>query len=227
MSTSTTCWSAENATKAYLTTLRMCERGREPDVAEFVSALAAGNNSQLMVIAGGTSPHSTAQALVAAGHQTGGRVICILPTLQASQNLLGLMGLGFNNGPKIEFVVGDPKRLLTTQYDNADFVLVDCSLHNHHDILSAVVSNNNKQNGNIVVVGYNYKERSGLSSLSYGVKTQFLPIGKGLLVTRFGGKKKNEMMMRKKSKWIVKVDKCTGEEHVFRVRFPQAKVIHV
>ncbi|KAF5207348.1 Peptidyl-trna hydrolase ict1 protein [Thalictrum thalictroides] len=54
------CWSAENATKAYLRTLKMGKRNKQPDVAEFVSALAAGNSAQLMVdvcsgIAGATT----------------------------------------------------------------------------------------------------------------------------------------------------------------------------
>ncbi|KAL7229575.1 hypothetical protein ACSBR2_008142 [Camellia fascicularis] len=71
------CWSTENATKAYLRTLKLGRKANKPDVdiAEFISALAAGNNAQLMVVTCAGAADSTALALVAAVHQTGGRVI--------------------------------------------------------------------------------------------------------------------------------------------------------
>ncbi|KAK4280489.1 hypothetical protein QN277_012111 [Acacia crassicarpa] len=225
-------WSAENATKAYLTTLKMRQRVKEPDVAEFISALAAGNNAQLMVVACGSAPGSTTHALVAASHQTGGRVICIVRNhehLNASKRSLGgdISGLR-----QVEFVIGEPQELLTTQYDGADFVLVDCKLEKHEEVLRAVDRVSGRKQNGTVVVGYNaFRSRA-----SFGSKTQFLPIGEGLLVTKFTGRKNNNNinsdthnvmgMKERRSRWIVKVDKCTGEEHVFRVRIPQGKVIH-
>ncbi|GMI95798.1 hypothetical protein like AT5G62280 [Hibiscus trionum] len=59
-------WSAENAARAYLRALNMGRRGKEPDVAEFISAIAAGNNGQLMVMTSANVAGSTALALVAA-----------------------------------------------------------------------------------------------------------------------------------------------------------------
>ncbi|KAE9589710.1 hypothetical protein Lal_00021550 [Lupinus albus] len=217
-------WSAENATKAYLNTLKMGQKTREPNVAEFISALAAGNNAQVMVMACAGAADSTTLALVAAAHQTGGKVICIVSShkdLNASKSALGILAL------KVQFIVGQAQQLLLDLYDAADFVLIDCDLDSHEEILKSVQKGSRKNNGT-VVVGYNAFRCRG-SWCSCGSKTQLLPIGEGLLVTRFGASdgspKYGSRMRNTKSHWIVKVDKCTGEEHVFRVRFPQGKVI--
>ncbi|XP_034711619.1 uncharacterized protein LOC117934110 [Vitis riparia] len=215
------CWSAENATKAYLSTLKMGHRAKEPDVAEFISALAAGNNAQLMVVACASVTSSTALALAAAAHQTGGRVVCILRGLEELHSSKMLLGL---DACHIEFVVGEAQTLLLNDYMEADFVLIDCNLENHEGILRAVQAGG-KPNG-AVVIGYNAFGK-GTWRVN-GSKTQLLPIGEGLLITRIGAKAKVNGScggVGKRSHWVVKVDKCTGEEHVFRVRFPQGKRI--
>lgn len=194
---------------------RLGKKAKEPDVAEFISALAAGRNAQLMVVSCDGSAISTVQALVAAAHQTGGRVICILrdhKELQISRQVLGL------DACHIEFVIGEAQNLLLSKYSEADFVLIDCNLENHEGILGAVQARG-KRNG-AVVVGYNALTKG--SWWSSGSKTQLLPIGEGLLVTRIAASAK---IGKRSSHWIVKVDKCTGEEHVFRVRFPHGKQI--
>lgn len=195
------------------------QRANEPDVVEFVSALAAGNNARLMVVACSGAADYTTLALVAAAQQTGGRVVCIFRGKEEIH--LSEKALGINNVRHIEFVIGEAQSLVLNYYKEADFVLIDCNLENHEGILKAVQMGQ-KQNG-AVVVGTNAFCKG--SWRSGGARTQLLPIGGGLLVTRIaasGGCGTNE---RRKSQWVVKVDKCTGEEHVFRVRFPQGKGI--
>ncbi|GMP24172.1 hypothetical protein CsSME_00001534 [Camellia sinensis var. sinensis] len=128
------CWSVENATKAYLRTLKLGKKANEPDVdiAEFISALAAGNNDQLMVVTCAGAADSTTLALVAAAHQTSGRVICILHGLE--QLRLSKDALG-HNASHVEFVIGEAQNLLLNNYLEADFVLIDCNLRNHDDVL--------------------------------------------------------------------------------------------
>ncbi|GMJ10866.1 hypothetical protein like AT5G62280 [Hibiscus trionum] len=210
-------WSAENATKAYLKTLKMSHKAKEPNVAEFMSALAAGNNAQLMVVAYTGAADYTTLALAAAAHQTGGRVVCILPGIEQVQ--LSKKTLG-HDVCHIEFVVGQARNLLVSKYAEADFVLIDCNLEDHEGILRAVqgLQAGTKRKG-AIVVGYN--AFAGGSWRSSGSRTQLLPIGGGLLVTRI----RTPNDLGKRSQWVVKVDKCTGEEHVFRVRFPQGKGI--
>ncbi|CAL0328658.1 unnamed protein product [Lupinus luteus] len=217
------CWSAENATKAYLSTLKMGQRAKEPAVSEFISALAAGNNAQFMVVACASVADSTTLALVAAANQTGGHVVCIVrgdEELKASKNVLGVSAC------KVHFIVGEAKDLLLDQYDAADFVLIDCTLVNHQEIFRAV--QHGKQNRK-VVVGYNAFSCRG-SWRSCGSKTQLLPIGEGLLVTRFRenfttSPKFGPEMRKNRSHWVKRVDKCTGEEHVYRIRFQPGRVI--
>ncbi|KAJ0111134.1 hypothetical protein Patl1_00259 [Pistacia atlantica] len=210
------CWSSENATRAYLQALKMGKRGKEPDVAEFISALAAGNNAQLMVVACSSVAVSTTLALVAAAHQTGGRVVCILHGLDIIHSSKNALGPYANS---IEFVVGDAQNLLVNEYRGADFVLIDCNSDVHKGIFRA--AQESTKHGGGVIVGYNALHKGSWSEFN----TQFLPIGNGLLVTKTtafpkvgNGNGDGEVNKgRKRSRWVVTVDKCTGEEHVFRI----------
>ncbi|XP_020218508.1 uncharacterized protein LOC109801796 [Cajanus cajan] len=213
-------WSAENAKRAYLQSLKMAKRGKEPDVAEFISALAAGNNAQLMVVAGASmagSDEPVTLALAAAAHQTGGRVVCIScgqVESHASRKSLGLYG------DCVEFVVGDVKSLLQGDYKGADFVLVDCDITNTRDVFQAAFKGANKDGA--LVVGYNVKHRA---SRWRQLRASFLPIGEGLLVAKIDPNVKgDDRVVKRKSRWIVQVDNCTGEEHIFRVTTPHRKV---
>lgn len=189
-------------------------------MAEFISALAAGNNAQLMMEVCGSTAGATTVALVAAAHQTGGRVVCILPgpkDLEASKSELACYS------DRIEFVVGDPLTLLTNVYKGVDFVAVDCNIDGHKEIYKETLKDGSHNEGGALVVGYN---AHWTVSTWNGLGGHFLPIGGGLLVSKVP---KNHGGISgpngKRSKWIVKVDKCTGEEHVFRVTCPQQKVI--
>ncbi|KAF7844794.1 DUF1442 family protein [Senna tora] len=213
------CWSAENAKRAYLQALRMGERGKEPDVAEFLSALAAGKNAKLIVVACAGIAGPTTLALAAAAHQTGGRVVCICcgqNEVQASKK-----ALAGAYGDSVELVVGDVEtRLLNEDYKGADFVLVDCDIANAKEILLVALKEAKKKEG-ALVVGYNVRRR--VSCWRQLKTASFLPIGEGLLVVS-SNKHGRVEHRKKKSHWIVKVDKYTGEEHIFRVTSPYNKM---
>uniref|UniRef100_A0A1J3FAQ2 Uncharacterized protein n=1 Tax=Noccaea caerulescens TaxID=107243 RepID=A0A1J3FAQ2_NOCCA len=233
-------WSAENATKAYLSTLKTDHRSKEPNVAEFISALAAGNNAKKIAVAcAGAANADILVALIAAANQTRGRVVCVLRGIE--ELIISKKMLEPSEIHQIQFVVGESNdnALINDHFGEADFVLVDCNLDNHQEIVTKIVNHHeeNARNGGVsgvaVVVGYNAFSR-GSWRFSDGRKTQFLPIGEGLLVTRVNdnGNYNQKMMMMnkknhhaKKSHWVVKVDKCTGEEHVFRVRVPRGEAI--
>ncbi|GKV12920.1 hypothetical protein SLEP1_g24003 [Rubroshorea leprosula] len=177
---------------AYLRTMKMGKRGKEPDVSEFISA----NNAQMMVMVCSGVAGSTTLALVAAACQTGGRIVCIFPCFEystASEKALGSYADG------VKFVVGDAKTLLRGDYKGTDFALIDCNVTDHEGVFRAA------QEGAASGPG-------------------------GLLVTRVGGAIASTNKVgggsRKRSRWIVKVDKWTGEEHVFRVTAPPSKEIN-
>ncbi|GMH08804.1 hypothetical protein Nepgr_010644 [Nepenthes gracilis] len=213
-------WSAENATKAYLTTLKMGKRTKEPDISEFISAIAAGNNARLIVItSAGPATSSIVQALMAAARQTGAHVVCILGSLKDLQVSKQVLGPNADD-QHIEFVIGDAQTLIQEDYEDTDFVVIDCNLQHHEGILGAVKGG--KRCSGAIVLGYN-----AICNGSWqwsGVKAQLLPIGNGLLVTRIAPE--NKIRPGRKSNWVVKVDRYTGEEHVFRVRFPHQKEIN-
>ncbi|GJT33777.1 putative S-adenosyl-L-methionine-dependent methyltransferase [Tanacetum coccineum] len=214
-------WSAENATEAYIKTMKMGKIPNEPETAEFISAIAAGNNAKLMVIACASAAGPTTLGLIAASHQTGGKLVCIvkgLEELHLSKQTLN------KNAKRVEFVVGDAQHLLSHDYKSADLVVIDCNLQNHENILEAIQNDREKST---IVLGYNaFWKDSWLWSRS---NSHLFPIGEGLLLMRVAGKRDNGGVKSgnlggysspRRSHWVVKVDKCTGEEHVFRVRSP-------
>lgn len=158
------------------------EHAKELNGAEFISALAAGNNSQFMVVVCASTADSTMLALAAAAQQTRGRVICIIQG-QEEQRLSNLI-LGTNPGSSVEFVTGDAQKLLMNHYKEADFLAIDCNLKNHEDILRSVQGATRYKDA--IVLGYNAfcKQSWRTSSLH----TDLLPIGEGLLLTRTGAK---------------------------------------
>ncbi|KAI3762406.1 hypothetical protein L1987_52836 [Smallanthus sonchifolius] len=217
-------WSAENATEAYLKTMKMVSiHNHEPDVAEFISAIAAGNNAQLMVVACAATADFTTLGLIAASHQTGGRLVCIVKGLQQLQSSIQALDSESNH---VEFVVGDAQSLLSNEFKSADFVVIDCNLENHEGVIGAV---QNRENST-VVLGYNaYWKDSWIWSR---LNSHLLPIGEGLLLMRVAGKSGNGGGKSgggggggRRSNWVVRVDKCTGEEHVFRVKSPGGRVV--
>ncbi|XP_015088406.1 uncharacterized protein LOC107031512 [Solanum pennellii] len=207
------CWSTENATNAFLTTLKMGERGKAPDVTEFISAMAGGNNSQLMVMACTGHPGSALLGLVAAAHQTGGRVVCILRSEEEMHAIKETLILE-DYAKIVEFVIGDDvKKLLASNYEGADFVLIDCKLEDFQQVFEAAQQGVSVKSA--FIVGYNaLHERH---KLSFDHKGYFLPIGEGLLVSKIRVLEGKNIGVGRRSHWVVEVDECTGEQHLYRV----------
>nr|XP_010910329.1 uncharacterized protein LOC105036263 [Elaeis guineensis] len=210
-------WSAENATKAYLRALKSGNKAMEPNVAEFVSALAAGSSARLMVEACSDAAGPTTLALIAAAHQTGGRIVCIVAGPDELHSSIESLG---PEADRVELVVGDARTLLLGEYRGADFVMVDCELEDHKWVFTAAQAGAMEACGGLVV-GYNaFRERSWPSGGggSGGLRVDLLPIGGGLRVCRVPPG-------AKRSQWVVRVDEFTGEEHVFRITTPRRKRI--
>ncbi|CAI9103694.1 OLC1v1002225C1 [Oldenlandia corymbosa var. corymbosa] len=220
-------WSTESATKAFLQTLKMGKRGKEPSSAEFIAALAAGNNAQLMVVVcADTVGLSTVIALGAAAKETGGHAVCILPgtkELNASRNILGSTVYE----EFVEFVVGDAQSLLMEEYfQDADFVLVDCRMRDLKYVMEAGQRCLSGCKRNACLVAYNALHCvNNVPQVNNSFKVHFLPIGEGLLMVSRVSSSTNSSFSKgsknhgaqKKSRWVVKVDQFTGEEHVYRI----------
>ncbi|CAN6566022.1 unnamed protein product [Malus baccata var. baccata] len=227
-------WSAASATNAYFDTLKLCNDRRrqcdswktqEPGSNEFVSALAAGMKAKLIVeVTSSVSPSTI--ALAAAAKHTGGKLVCILPEPVPNESKKIIRDSGLKD--LVEFKTGDPFELLLN-YENIDFSLVDCKNDEYTRLLKLLDVNPRKS---VVVANNLVGERKGLEG-NLGEKKKRVPvrstkhpIGKGMEVTMIGknidqrgnenwggGRKKTSG----KSKWVVKVDEKSGEEHIFRV----------
>ncbi|KAK7285787.1 hypothetical protein RJT34_20568 [Clitoria ternatea] len=234
-------WSATCATRAYLDALQLCNnhkgqygswRVQEPGSNEFVSALAAGMKAKLIVEVTSCASPSTI-ALAAAARQTGGKLVCILPepVLNESKQVISNSGLK----DLVEFRTEDPSNVLP-YYENVDFSLVDCKDENYARLLnlldvnptrSVVVANNFDSDAKGLIRGCVRRkdEKGAVGSLEY-------PIGKGMEVTMLCKNDETEKRLvvrgqrsrkRNKSKWVVKYDEESGEEHIFRV--PQVELL--
>ncbi|XP_076900985.1 uncharacterized protein LOC143555292 [Bidens hawaiensis] len=170
-----------------------------------------------MVVACAATARLTTLGLVAASHQTGGRLVCIVKGIEELQSSKEALSQDANH---VEFVIGNAQSYLSNKYKSADFVVIDCNLENHERILEAVQTEKEKST---IVLGYNaYWKDSWVWSRS---NSHLLPIGEGLLLMRVAGKDGGKKVGGKRCHWVVKVDKCTGEEHVFRVRSPGGRVV--
>ncbi|KAL3536706.1 hypothetical protein ACH5RR_000072 [Cinchona calisaya] len=237
-------WSAKSATNAYLDTLKLCNKQKEncnpcgchkePESTEFISALAAGMSAQLMVEVSSEVSQSTV-ALAAAARQTGGRVVCILPELKLNESQQVIDNSGLHD--MVEFKTGDPFEVLPN-YENIDFSLLDCKSDDYNQLLQKLDVNPRRS----VVVANNLVEGcKGLEGHLRGVENEAKvrsikhPIGKGMEITMIGkncehGKREKNreshsraekkggfVKKTDKSKWIVKFDEKSGEEHIYRM----------
>lgn len=185
-------WSSANAVNAFLDTVNLCKlvqerKQAEPESTEFISALAAGMNAQLIVEACSSVAPASTIALAAAARQTGGRLVCILPAKASNNNLAEtIKDLGLEN--TTEFVIGDAMELLP-KYKNVDFSVIDCRLTEDYQGLFTVLNVNPSR---AVVVANNLFDRKATTAYARtfkrkpGAKSVTLPIGKGIEVTRIG-----------------------------------------
>ncbi|OMO64302.1 Cytochrome b561, eukaryote [Corchorus capsularis] len=221
-------WSATSATKAYLETLQLCNNPsklseswktttREPGSNEFISALAAGMKSKLIVeIKSSVSPSTI--ALATAAKHTGARFVCILPETALNQVKKETKDSGLID--IVEFNTGDPTEILQ-HYEQVDFSLVDCKNDDYPKLLkminvnpkrSIVVANNLE--GDKEGFGIGGRHVTGMKD-EVTVRSMKHPIGKGMEITTIGSEKRGILMKKKstpranKSKWIVKVDEVS------------------
>ncbi|ONK73151.1 uncharacterized protein A4U43_C04F27800 [Asparagus officinalis] len=224
------CWSPLNAMKAYVHTLQLCKdysddqtdsnanagtsKLIEPECVEFISALAAGNQSRLMidVTSDGVSPSTLALAIAA--RHTNGRLICVCPDRPSlAQAKSQLQGFGLQDA--VDFQIGDPCCVIK-QYKNVDFAAVDHRIDNCDEVLFSLDMN---PDGSIVVLSNLFRGGSSSSKRrvgapnyvhmkkgSYrgrGIESAVLPVGGGMEVNRFGRACRSSRQKRSKRTFLV------------------------
>ncbi|XP_060178454.1 uncharacterized protein LOC132608738 [Lycium barbarum] len=213
-------WSPDKASKAYLDTVKSCESLQESNVAELISAMAAGWDAQMIVETwsrGGIT--STSIGLSNAIHQTGGKHICIVPNEDSKNEYKSIMEEKTGMSPEI--IIGEPEETLENLI-GIDFLVVNCEKNDFSRILKVAKLGNRgavlvcKNVSSRVVTDFRWK--SVLDGRSRIVRSVFLPVGKGLDIAHVGptGGKSGGAQGKMERKWIRRFDRESGEEFVIR-----------
>ncbi|XP_039122861.1 uncharacterized protein LOC120259337 [Dioscorea cayenensis subsp. rotundata] len=168
-------WSPLHAMQAYMHTLQLCKEDDnssvvlEPKSMEFISALAAGNQAQLMADISSVPISPSTLALAVAAKQTGGLLLCIRPSLQTlQQTKTHLQNLHLSH--VVDLKLGNPCEVLK-QYHNIDFVVINNDHHHNQGcalslLLLGLELSMNPNGPSVVVVMNNGGRRSPSSSSS-------------------------------------------------------------
>jgi hypothetical protein len=226
-------WSPERATNSYIDTVQALavttnHLVSESGVAEFVSAMAAGWNAQLIVETwshGGVIP--TSVGLSIASRHTGGRHVCIVPDERSRSEYAKNMG---EAGMSPEVLVGEPEEVMDGLV-GIDFLVVDSRRKDFTRVLrlaklsckGAVLICKNANFISKMDSGYIWRSvvARGLRRL---VRSVFLPVGKGIHMAHLsaaGGGENSVVAVKHKARvihnrWIKHVDQRSGDVHFIR-----------
>ncbi|KAF3439990.1 hypothetical protein FNV43_RR18268 [Rhamnella rubrinervis] len=215
-------WSPETASKAYIETVKSCEKFKESGVAELLSAMAAGWNAKLIVEAWShDGPIATSVGLAIAARATGGRHVCVVPDERSRLEYAAAMRNAASSSAIPEIAVGEAETAMAGLV-GVDFLVVDCKRRDFARVLrlakvchrGAVFACKNAWQRNVSGFRWQWALERGTRV----VRSVFLPVGKGLDIAHIGSNSGTSTMGLKKgpSRWIKHVDQRSGEEHVFR-----------
>ncbi|KAL6007955.1 hypothetical protein ACLOJK_033460 [Asimina triloba] len=208
-----TIWSAEAASKAYIDTVRSLHTlafHRSSDVAEFISALAAGSDARLIVEAWAPGAGAaTSVGLAVATACTGGRHVCVVPDERLR---LEYADAASEAGVSPEVVVGEAEDAMEA-LSGVDFMVVD---GRRRDTVGLLRFARISSGGAILVCTHASGERSwsdfawrGLvGSGTRVLRSTFLPVGEGVEIVQLGFKGGSASTAG--SRWINLVDHGIG-----------------
>ena len=184
-------------------------------MAEFISAMAAGWNSQLIVETwsqGGLIATSVGLAL--ARSHTCGRHVCVVPDERARSEYAERMG---EAGVTAEIVVGEPEEVMEGLV-GVDFLVVDSRRKDFTRVLRlAKLSNKGAvllcKNANSNSKGFIWRSLVAKGSSRRVVRSAFLPVGKGLDMAHVSASGGNNSSGHR---WIKHVDQHSGDVHFIR-----------
>ncbi|OIW21698.1 hypothetical protein TanjilG_08101 [Lupinus angustifolius] len=213
-------WSPETASKSYLDTVKLCEKFKESEVAEFLSAMAAGWNAKFIVESwSNNGPIITSFGLAVAARNTGARHVCIVPDEPSTvQYTKAMAEIGVSPPPEV--VAGEAEKVIPRLL-GLDFLVVDCKQREFDRVLrvakvgnrGAVLACKNAWQRNVSGFRWNKALEKGTRV----VRSVFLPVGKGLDIAYIGSTSGKVVTTNKgPSRWFKHIDQQSGEEHLFR-----------
>ncbi|XWS45925.1 hypothetical protein CRYUN_Cryun14cG0021200 [Craigia yunnanensis] len=181
-------WSPETASKAYIDTVESCQNFKESGVAEFLSAVAAGWNSKLIVESwsyGGSI--ATSVGLAIAARHTCGRHVCIVPDERLRSGYIKAMQEAGMSSTVM--IVGEAEEVMEG-LAGVDFLVVDSKRKDFARVLrfaklgqkGAVLAIKNACHRGIS----GFRWHGVLERGTRIVRSVFLPVGKGLDIAHIG-----------------------------------------
>ncbi|KAK9051536.1 hypothetical protein SSX86_028163 [Deinandra increscens subsp. villosa] len=215
-------WSPETASKAYLDTVKICKKFKDSDHVELISAMAGGWSPRLIVEAWSSgSDVTTSLGLGIAARHLGARYVCIVQNERSKLEYeTAMKDHHGSSGP--ELVVGETKDVMA-RFPGVEFMVVDGRCKDVHELFgfarlsrrgAVLLCTNGKSRG---AVGFRWNLVIG--DKSRVVRSVIIPVGRGLniaYVKENRESEKSKSLTRTCSRWITRIDRKTGEEHVFR-----------
>ncbi|XWS77215.1 hypothetical protein CRYUN_Cryun01aG0242600 [Craigia yunnanensis] len=212
-------WSPETASKAYIDTVKsQFQNFKESGVAEFLSAMAAGWNSKLIVESWSYGGHiATSVGLAIAAHTTCGRHVCIVPDERSKSGYFKAMEEAGMSSTVV--IIGEAEEVMEG-LAGVDFLVVDSKRKDFARVLRFA-----KLGHNGAVLACKNACHMGISGFRWHgvlergtrvVRSVFLPVGQGLDIAHIGAKGGVVGFTKGPSRWIKHIDQRSGEEHVFR-----------
>ncbi|KAJ3679852.1 hypothetical protein LUZ60_016130 [Juncus effusus] len=205
-------WCPQTASKAYMDgvqPLTLQNHHEDNSIAEFISAMAAGWNAQLIIDAQANEINTAITlGLINSAQHTHGRYVRVSPDKQPME--------------KTSNILEQESDDLTNELKGVDFLVVD---GRRKDIESVIKQARPGPRGMVVIkININMANNRHINRVSSAVtgagmrvvRSVFLPIGKGVEIVHVGVGKGSSLGKRGSSRWIRHVDRDTGEEHFFR-----------
>ena len=193
------------------------------EVAELLSAMAAGWNAKLIVQAWlHGEPILTSIGLAIAARHACGRHVCIVPDEESRKEYVQAVRAYADGSPATEVVVGEAEAAMAGLV-GVDFLVVDRERGDFARVLrvarlsqrGAVLACKNSCRENVS----GFRWHGVLERGTRVVRTVLLPMGKGsgLDIAHIGSKGTGPPVSRKgPNRWIKHIDSRSGEEHLFR-----------
>lgn len=199
-------------------------RAKESSAAEFISAMAGGWKSKLIVEAWTNNNGAIASSigLAIAAHHSGGRHVCIVPDEMSKREYISAMGTFCGRFLLPEIMVGDASVLLLERLPGIDFLVVD----GHRKDVSSIFSFAKLSHLGAVVVCKN-SSKSKFFGLRWNrvlgraakvVRSLILPNGLDIayVAAAASASAADDDSRKGPNRWIRQIDQKSGEEHVYR-----------
>ncbi|XP_023767505.1 uncharacterized protein LOC111916100 [Lactuca sativa] len=212
-------WSPEMALKAYIDTVKTCKKFQESDDAEMISAMAGGWNPRLIVEAWSSgSEITTSIGLEIAARHSGARYVCILQNECSRSEYIAALKEHGSTVP--ELMVGESMEVME-RLPEVEFMVVDGGRKDLSELFG--VARLSHRGAVLLCRGGRTGRRMGgfrwdlVVKKACLVRSVIIPVGQGLNI---GYVKENleykKSSSKNDSRWITRIDRKTGEEHVFR-----------